>query len=117
MMIDGVELGRSFCDTYPNGIEVKVEHRDGRATFLNYNLLIHFFAKIDSFFYLIVAMPDRESNAQQNTFSLAMKDKFLRITCSTLCLSDILAKAKMSLESNKKQCSQYDATSSSLKKK
>lgn len=72
MMIDGVELGGSFCDIYPNGLEVKVEHRDGRAAILNYNLFIHF----HSFFYLIVAMPDIESNAQQNTFSLAIKDKF-----------------------------------------
>ena len=76
MMIDGVELGGSFCDIYPNGLEVKVEHRDGQAAILNYNLFIHFFDKIDSFFYLIVAMPDIESNAQQNTFSLAIKDKF-----------------------------------------
>ena len=76
MMIDGVELGRTFCDIYPNGLEVKAEHRDGRTTILNYNLSIHFFDKIDFFFYLIVAMPDIESNAHQNTFSLAIKDKF-----------------------------------------
>ena len=57
-----------------------------------------------------------ESNTQQNIFYSAIKDKFLRITCSTLCLNGFIAKAKKLLESNKQKYSKFNATSSSLQK-
>ena len=57
-----------------------------------------------------------ESNTQHNIFYSAIKDKFLRITCSTLCLNDFIAKAKKLLESNKQKYSKFNATSSSLQK-
>lgn len=86
-------LERFFCDICPKELELKVEHYDDHATFLNLDITIEqgifiykFLDKRYSFPFLIVKIFHIENNIPQNTFYSAIKSGFLKLSCSTLCL-------------------------------
>ena len=69
------EFGRTICEIYPKELEFKVKHQADHATFLNEDITIKegvfickLFQKRDSFPFLIVRMPHKESNIPQNIF-------------------------------------------------
>ena len=96
-------LERFFCDICPKELELKVEHYDYHATFLNLDITIeqdifiyNFLDKRYSFPISIVKIPHIESNIPQNNFYSTIKSEFLKLSCSTLCLWDLRAKVQKS---------------------
>ena len=117
---DDGELRRSLCEIYRKELELKVEHQGDNATFLNLDTTIKegtfiykLFDKRDSCSFSIVRMSHIERNIPENIFHSVMKDEFLRITRSTLCLRDF----KGLLEHMKHQGFKRGTTGTSLRKK
>ena len=89
---------------------IMLGHFHQRGNIIVYNL----FDKRDTFPFSTVCMPHIDSNSPQNIFYSAIKGEFLRISCSTLCLNDFIAKTKELLKCMQIQSSKGNKTNASL---
>ena len=107
---DGGLFEKHFQEIYPQELELKKEHGNDRATFLDLDIqivekqfLTCLFDKRDAFPLSIVRMPYRNSNIPTNMFYATLGSEILRIGRTTSHRDDFLKSASSLLTRMVKQ--------------
>ena len=120
---DGGLFEKHFREIYPPELELKKEHGDDRATFLDLDIQIAekefstcLFDKRDAFPFSIVRMPYRKSNIPTNMFYATLGSEILRIGRTTSHKDDFLRSASSLLKRMKDQGSNNESVGKILRK-
>lgn len=120
---DGGLFEKHYKDIYPPELELKKEHGDDRASFLDLHIKITekqfqtcLFDKRDSFPFSIVRMPYRNSNIPSNMFYATLGSEVLRIGRATSHVDDFQKSTSSLLSRMKKQGAEHKSLSNVLKK-
>ena len=112
-----------YKDIYPPELELKKEHGDDRATFLDLDIKITekqfstcLFDKRDSFPFSIVRMPYRISNIPTNMFYATLGSEVLRIGRATSHVDDFLQSTSSLFLRMKRQGAEHKSLSKVLMK-